>query len=295
MFELRKLALAVDFSSITHQVLHHGAAIASRFGAEVLLVHVVRPVDFPIELGGYGASSILSMETLRRFARERLRELKEGFHKLAGSHIRVREAVLEGHPEERVLAYCGLQGVNLLVVGAHRNPQVERFYLGSTTLTLVRDAHLPVLVVRPRPPEWTAWEVRRILVPVDLTHRSEHALKHALVLREKFGAEITVLYVVPHFEDFFPYGETEEALEAYRHIRTGLEQAVEDWLKEQGIHGEVHSEIREGSPALTIVEATQDYDLVVMGCLGRLVHPRCLGEITEKVLKGAHSPVWVVK
>lgn len=295
MLELKKMALAIDFSSITHQVLHHGATLAAHFNPEVLLVHVVRPLDFPIELGGYGASSIMGMETLRRIARKRLEELKEEFHKLAGSHIRVREVVLEGHPEERILVYSGLQGANLLVVGAHGNPQIERFYLGSTTLILVQDAHLPVLVVRPRPPESLPWEIRRILVPVDLTHRSEHALRHALTLGDRFDAEVTVLYVVPHFEDFFPYGEYEEAVEAYQHIRAGLAQAVEDWLEEQGVQGQVKREVLEGSPALTIVEATRTYDLTVIGCLGRLMRPRCLGEITEKVLKGAHSPVWVVK
>ena len=54
--------------------------------------------------------------------------------------------------------------------------------------------------------------------------------------------------------------------------------------------------IVEGLPASAINEASKDFDMIVMGTLGRTGMSKALmGSVAEKVIEGAKCPVMVVR
>lgn len=64
--------------------------------------------------------------------------------------------------------------------------------------------------------------------------------------------------------------------------------------KEMGL--EVKAISKMGSPANDIVEASKNYDLIVMGTIGRTgISKLLLGSVAEKVVRFAECPVLVIR
>ena len=59
----------------------------------------------------------------------------------------IQATVVSGVPHEQVLGVARRHDVDLIVVGSHGGGVVDRQFLGSTTLHLLREAESPVLVV----------------------------------------------------------------------------------------------------------------------------------------------------
>jgi nucleotide-binding universal stress UspA family protein len=112
-----------------------------------------------------------------------------------------------GSPIEQITAACQKPDVAALVLGArgiHGGAQPA----GRTALQVITQVSKPVLVVPPRaePRPWLA----RILVPLDGTTDTAHALHDIITLAHAHRLEILVLHVyspdtVPAFSDHAPH------------------------------------------------------------------------------------------
>jgi nucleotide-binding universal stress UspA family protein len=60
---------------------------------------------------------------------------------------RIQRNVVTGEPHEQILGLAGQNDIGLIVVGSHGGVVVDRPFLGSTVLHLLRHADCPVLVV----------------------------------------------------------------------------------------------------------------------------------------------------
>jgi nucleotide-binding universal stress UspA family protein len=123
------------------------------------------------------------------------------------------------------------------------------------------------------------------------------ALDYGIQVAKQFDASLTILHVlepVSYGLDFTlcRTAERESLKESTESRLAGLVEIV----KSEGVP--VHSEVRGGIPADTIVRAAHDssYDLIVMGTHGRrgLSHV-VSGSVAEAVLRRSSSPVLMVK
>ncbi len=144
--------------------------------------------------------------------------------------------------------------------------------------------------------------VKRILVPVDFSAGSLHALRYARGLVTRVRGELLVLHVV---DQTYLAGTPELSLanpqlarlldEQWRTGSTHLEQLAAK-LKGTGLR--VRALAKRGAPAPVIVETAKraGTDLIVMGTHGRtgLAHV-LIGSVAEKVVRGAHCPVLTVR
>ena len=140
------------------------------------------------------------------------------------------------------------------------------------------------------------WNLRRILVPLDLGGASVLALERAFDLAEQFHASLTVLLVFQPGIDlrskgFLTYGEAAAALsETDRQVLVGLIES----RKSPDV--DVQVGLRTGAAAEEILAAALELeaDLIVMGTHGRkaLSHA-LLGSVAEKVVRSARVPVLV--
>ncbi len=149
----------------------------------------------------------------------------------------------------------------------------------------------------------TTFSPQRLLVPVDFSDLSALALKYAAVGARQFGAELLVLHAerfeVPPYVLADNYERVLAELRQYRRdaetylanfVRSTLGPAVEQ-LPLRFFVAETH-------PVDAILQTAESerVDLILMGTHGRSGWQRfTLGSVTEKVVRSAIVPVFVVR
>jgi universal stress protein A len=144
--------------------------------------------------------------------------------------------------------------------------------------------------------------IKRILVPIDFSPDSLHALAYARDLSRSFGAEILLLHVVdqtylasaPDLRAANP--ALAKLLDDQWQIAKGHMACLATRLERKGQR--LQTLTKRGSPAQVIAETVRRgaADLIVMGTHGRtgLTHV-LLGSIAEKVVRTAACPVLTVR
>ncbi len=139
--------------------------------------------------------------------------------------------------------------------------------------------------------------IKRILIPTDDSPNAKAAVARGLDLAKLIGAEVTALNVVD-ISPFIGYGDA-IALPNLLPIMETEGQAAVEFVRQEGAKKGVHVTtlvVDSGTPAHKIVEIAKDYDLIVMGSLGRtgMAH-LLLGSVAERVVRHATCPVLVVR
>lgn len=137
---------------------------------------------------------------------------------------------------------------------------------------------------------------KKILVPTDGSEFTKAAIAKAMDLAKLSGGTITAVYVVD--QSIFRDVPTDTAVMNVYHTLENEGKAAVAYVENLGEkHGiKVESKIVEGIPVKIIPEMSVDYDVLVMGTLGRSgVSKLIMGSVTEKVIRSSRSPVMVVR
>lgn len=140
--------------------------------------------------------------------------------------------------------------------------------------------------------------MKRILVGIDGSDPAAKAAQMAAEIAIRFGARITLAYVVPRL--LLPpdaYGLTVADVEQEHHAYAEklLAHAVAQ-LGESGVQADTR--VLTGPPAESLAEAAQasDVDLVVAGSRGRgAVARMLLGSVSDRLVHISPKPVLVVR
>jgi nucleotide-binding universal stress UspA family protein len=144
-------------------------------------------------------------------------------------------------------------------------------------------------------------EIHRILVPVDFSEHSHHALDEAIELAKRFGAEVHLIHcyqVYPAGAVGYPYDVAlpESYERAVREAATAQLSDCRAKATARGVRVEQHLSV--GPPSHGIVELAEKLpaDLIVMGTRGLsgLKHV-LLGSVAERTIRHAPCPVLTVK
>jgi len=138
--------------------------------------------------------------------------------------------------------------------------------------------------------------MRRVLIATDGSDYTKEAVSQGLYLAKVLGAEVTALYVVDQ-TSFVSFPMDSSIVSVYSLLENEGKRAVEEVVKEgEAIGVKVTPLIIEGSPTRKIVETSADFDLVVLGTLGRSALSKLfMGSVAERVTRYAPCPVLVVR
>jgi nucleotide-binding universal stress UspA family protein len=139
---MKRILVAVDGSEPSLKAARMAADIALRFGAKLMLVHVVPKLLLPPDVYGL---TIAEVEKEHRVYADRL--LEKAVAALAEPGLDVSTAVLYGSPAEAIAEHGAANDAGMIVVGSRGNGAVARMFLGSTSDRLVHISTRPVLVV----------------------------------------------------------------------------------------------------------------------------------------------------
>jgi nucleotide-binding universal stress UspA family protein len=144
MTQFHTIVCPTDFSPTAETAVRYGASLARAYGAELVLLHVLPQLHYPLRGLGMAAAFPHLQEELHTRAKERLQAAVQ----LAGEGVTVRTELRDGEAYEGVLAAAHDLKADLIVMGTHGHTGLKHALLGSTAERVVRLAECPVLTVR---------------------------------------------------------------------------------------------------------------------------------------------------
>jgi nucleotide-binding universal stress UspA family protein len=306
----RRIAVTLDRGTAGRSALRWAVAIARRANSSLDLVNVAVPAVHGEELY---AAAVLHEDDVKRLEGEAERELRAVADEVAAAGVRATPVVLRGEVPSALADHLRTHETDLVVMTTHDHGRIERLLLGSVSESVMRHAHVPVLLVRAHESD-SATEaepvIRKILVPLDGSPFSEQILPPVTVLAKLMSADLTLLSVLEPIMasaalstgigatsgvDVMPVlglmppsevasiGEVDD--ERARLDSQTLERTAER-IRTQGLAVRT-SVLTDGRPAHAIVEFAKlnDFDLIAMTTHGRGALKRLLiGSLSEAVL-----------
>jgi len=140
---LSTIFVPVDFSPGSLQALEFAVSLAQRFGATIVLLHVLDPI--------YGRGRFDSPR-LRPLRAQALAEAKQLLARVAERSVQPRVPVVHrvmlGVAYSVIVEAAAQARADLIVMGSEGRTGAHRFFVGSVAEKVVRHARCPVLVVR---------------------------------------------------------------------------------------------------------------------------------------------------
>jgi universal stress protein A len=140
MSRWQRICCAVDLSHTSWLALKEAADLARRDASELMLVHVL---ERPAGQGDVAASVAKLLEQKEA----ELKSWRVQAEQLSGR--KVRAELIPGDAAGEICRFAKERAFDLLVVGTHGWSGIRHFVAGSVAEKVVREAHCPVLVVRP--------------------------------------------------------------------------------------------------------------------------------------------------
>lgn len=292
-----KILVPLDGSAFAETALPWALAVSRKAGSTVELVSVIEEESAYVDLAWRDAAADWSASYLEKTAAE--------LRPRAGGELTTR--LLEGRVWEAVVERAAAGEAGLIVMATHGRGAVSRAWLGSVADAVVRHTEQPVLLIRPeeevpRSPAAEDVSVGTVLIPLDGSELSHAAVEPALELGSLFGARYRLLRVVAvPAESPSPYVPlaTPASVDLIESVRRGAVDGVEKAASEMRARGvEVEAEVVvDVRPAHVILERAKERGALIAlathgrGGLSRVV----LGSTADKVVRGAHGPVLVVR
>ena len=240
MITLKRILYPVDLSAQSRAVAPSVAAMAKRFGSEVVLLHVT------------GASAPVAAPELDHFAAGEF------------SGISVVRQLLEGDPARQIVSYADEHKVDLIMMPTHGHGPFRALLLGSVTAKVLHDTHCPVWtgihaeeLTTHSPDRW-----KRVLCAVETDEHGESVLKWASEFARQQSLELQLVHAVAGADGMWTEQRDPSMYDFLFHA------AREQITKLQAAAG-TNLEIRliGGSVGSAVHQAALDYDadLVVIG------------------------------
>jgi nucleotide-binding universal stress UspA family protein len=159
--EIRKILVPLDYSGDAHGALQWAASLAERYGARLILLHVISEAEEEASPLGRKLSlpSTSSYEALRPgmwlkhpIGVDLRLKARAALHLYAYKHLKrgipVHVKVVVGKPAAEILRLAQEEKVDLIVMGTHGRTGWRRVLLGSVAEAVARDAPCAVFTVR---------------------------------------------------------------------------------------------------------------------------------------------------
>jgi len=144
-FRLQKILVPVDFSACSAKALDYAVAFARPAQAEIILLHVVEPICYPM-YGQEITADYSSLQTnLLKTGREHLAEFSRA---QAAASAPMKLLVREGSAWGKIVDAAKEERADLIILSTHGHTGLRHVLLGSTAERVVRHAGCPVLIVR---------------------------------------------------------------------------------------------------------------------------------------------------
>ena len=208
--------------------------------------------------------------------------------------IEVESLVCEGEQSDVIADIAREKKADLVTIGTHGRKGLKKLIMGSVTSEVIINSPCDVLVVKT--PCKCKGKYESILVPFDGSDFSKKALNRACQLSTIDSAEITVLYVIPRYEEMIEFFKTSSVKENLLQEAQRILSGAEEIASENGVH--IKTKTEEGHAGDKIIETAGKLgtDLIIMGIYGwRGINKAIMGSVAERVIINASCPILTVR
>jgi nucleotide-binding universal stress UspA family protein len=255
-------------------------------------LHLVHAVYFDKE-----EFAILPSQMEKRFeiGTQVCRLAKNDIQSEFGLNGNVESLVCEGEPPQVLVETAQGNNADLIALGTYGRKGLKRLLMGSVTSQVILSAPCDVLVVK-KPCSKCSGSYHSLLVPFDGSGSSKKALTRACELSKVDGAEVSVLYVIPRYEEMMDFFKTETIKKSLYQEAEKIVEGAKRIASALGV--EIKAVVQEGHAGDKIVEIadTLKHDLIVVGTHGWSGMNRAImGSTAERVIAYASCPILIAK
>ncbi|MBN2514960.1 MAG: universal stress protein [Deltaproteobacteria bacterium] len=151
MFEPKDILVPTDFSKYSDVALEKAADIASQYGSDKYLLHVMGMSE---QVQQCAVDYCLSSELVKQLEKETLKAVKDKMKKEADAIVKSKKIkvvvdIKKGSPAEMILREEKANKVDLIVIASHGKTGILKQLMGSVADKVVKGAKCPVFVVKP--------------------------------------------------------------------------------------------------------------------------------------------------
>jgi len=292
-----RILVPLDQSALAEQATATAAAIARASKADVglVLAHEMAPYDGVLAASWRDAKTPEETNYVRSLAEELAK----------GAHVTVDGCVATGKPVDVICRRVRELDADLIVMTSHGRTGLSRMWLGSVADGVIREASVPVLMLRPKDethhPHTDARLFRRILVPLDGSTTSSAILGAAGDMARASGGTLVLARVITpipsladsqgismHRVPIVDDDATEQAVDIARAELADAARALErDGLR---VEADVVVGERVAHELLEMAKA-KSADLIAMTTNGRGASRLVVGSVADKILRASHLPL----
>ena len=294
MIRLTKILVPIDFSAAADKATGFGLSLALQFHAGLVLAHIVPTIaamnyTFPAETFEHEKQALAE-------ARQRMPQQIPTAYR---DRIDLHTVVKTGDVRNELLGIVEEEKVDLVVMGTHGRRTIGKFFLGSTTETMLRILPVPILTVSrldadKAVPTTAPIPIRRVVYATDYADSAQNGLHYAAELSRTFGAELTVLHVMDRLELWGSElaGHLPDDITRVREIAVDKIQKLSESERTRGL--KLDTVVIEGTPHREICRFADETnaDLLILNVQSKTVLERAmLGATAERVIRSARVPV----
>lgn len=283
------IVVGYDESLSSRAALTEASLWIKKHGGKLFLVHAVY---FDQE-----EFAILPSQMEKRFeiGTKVCKDAKKSLHDDYGLNGSIESLICEGEPPDVIVDIAQGKKADLIALGTYGRKGLKRLLMGSVTSQVILNSPCDVLVVK-KPCSKCSGSYHSLLVPFDGSETSKKALTRASELSKIDGAEVSVLYVIPRYEEMMDFFKTEAIKKS---LFREAEKIVEGAKKHAaGLGMQIKAVVQEGHAGDKIVEIadTMKHDLIVMGTHGwRGVNKAIIGSTAERIIAYASCPILIAR
>ena len=286
--KIRKMLFVTDFQALWFDALQSLMDLRKAGLDHIVFLHVIRRDQLAMRRGkGYLKDEELKLKQIGdvRFMDWAANIFEQGME--CGAYVVVGQNI------PKVVSTAQEEKVDFIVTGAHKRTTIEKLYVDSKTLELLRRTQIPVLVHKYMLPSGKVNEkpFEAPLFVTDWSSASERALEYIILLKNAIK-RVGVAHVMS--KDSMK-GKSKTELQKDRKENMKRLEDVSITLEDEGIDVDTHVCIGEVVPQIQTLAREYGSTMIVAGTTRKGAwRARWLGSVSQELAKSSELPTLLV-
>ena len=288
MLNIQRILVPIVFTDTSRHILRQAAWLARRFRAEIILLHVVTPLNYPsgvIE----SRHEITARDLHAHIVQQAQSDLDQALRpELDG--IAVTRLLRGGDPAQEIVNTARDRDVDLIAMSTHGHGAFYRLLLGSVTAKVLHEVGCPVWTgAHMAEPQEGQFSIRHVLCSADLSPHCPHTVARAAEFATAVDATLTLVHVTASVEMFGPGGNSVDPEWKARIVGFAAKE-IAKLQQEVGTKADVIIESGNVPQLLDLAAKRTKADVLVIGHIPGRSH---LGDNGEGygIIRESHIPV----
>lgn len=144
----KKALVPLDGSKESETIITYMEGLAAKIQAEIVLFHVVAPVQFFYSVPGEASNQSLGPDDINRIVAKRKEYLETLGAGLKEKGIKATSRVIVGEPAKDIIRIADQIHADLVAMSTQGRSGIDRWTLGSTADKVLHGGNTPILLVR---------------------------------------------------------------------------------------------------------------------------------------------------